>query len=43
SCLSSLGEYLPSVPYVYGQSLAALPSQFTASGSESYAPGVVSE
>ncbi|GJS45872.1 hypothetical protein Tco_0595993 [Tanacetum coccineum] len=35
SCLSSLGESLPSVPYVYGQSLAALPSQSATSGSES--------
>ncbi|GJX46934.1 hypothetical protein Tco_0272124 [Tanacetum coccineum] len=38
SCLSSLGESLPSVPYVYGQSLEALPSQFAASGSESHVP-----
>ncbi|GJY26426.1 hypothetical protein Tco_0401152 [Tanacetum coccineum] len=34
SCLSSLEESLPYVPYVYGQSLAALPSQSAASGSE---------
>ncbi|GKG07805.1 hypothetical protein Tco_0333637, partial [Tanacetum coccineum] len=43
SCLSSLRESLPSVPYVYGQSLEALPSQPAASGSESYVPGAVSE
>ncbi|GKE07274.1 hypothetical protein Tco_1399292, partial [Tanacetum coccineum] len=43
SCLSSLGESLPSVPYIYGQSLAALPSQSAASGSESHVPSVVSE
>ncbi|GJX66492.1 hypothetical protein Tco_0300835 [Tanacetum coccineum] len=34
SCLSSLKESLPYVPYVYGQSLEALPSQSAASGSE---------
>ncbi|GJX46184.1 hypothetical protein Tco_0271374 [Tanacetum coccineum] len=34
SYLSSLGESLPSIPYVYGQSLEALPSQSAASGSE---------
>ncbi|GKF98188.1 hypothetical protein Tco_0296971 [Tanacetum coccineum] len=34
SCLSSLGESLPPVPYVYGQSFEALPSQSAASGSE---------
>ncbi|GKB28596.1 hypothetical protein Tco_0867997 [Tanacetum coccineum] len=43
SCLSSLEESLPYVPYVYGQSLEALPSQSAASGSESHVPGVVSE
>ncbi|GJR18161.1 hypothetical protein Tco_0966688 [Tanacetum coccineum] len=43
SCLSSLGKSLPSVPYVYGQSLEALLSQPTASGSESHVPGVVFE
>ncbi|GKE17776.1 hypothetical protein Tco_1425353 [Tanacetum coccineum] len=43
SCLSSLEESLPSVPYIYGQSLAALPSQSAASRSESHVPGVVSE
>ncbi|GKC99514.1 hypothetical protein Tco_1169789, partial [Tanacetum coccineum] len=43
SCLSSLGESLPSVPYVYGQSLEALPSQSVASESDSHVPGVVSE
>ncbi|GJZ36260.1 hypothetical protein Tco_0582077 [Tanacetum coccineum] len=32
----SLGESLPSVPYIYGQSLEALPSQSAASGSESH-------
>ncbi|GKE54435.1 hypothetical protein Tco_1489591, partial [Tanacetum coccineum] len=42
SCLSSLGESLPSVPYVY-VSLEALPSQTAASESESHVPGVVSE
>ncbi|GJZ65896.1 hypothetical protein Tco_0622592 [Tanacetum coccineum] len=42
-CLSSLGESLPSMPYVYSQSLKALSSQSVASGSESYVPGVVSE
>ncbi|GKF16328.1 hypothetical protein Tco_0061246, partial [Tanacetum coccineum] len=36
-CLSS------SVPYVYGQSLAALPSQSSASGSKSHVPGAVFE
>ncbi|GKE92971.1 hypothetical protein Tco_1574066, partial [Tanacetum coccineum] len=41
SCLSSLRESLPSVPYVYGQSLKALPSQSAASGSESHVPGAV--
>ncbi|GKD48112.1 hypothetical protein Tco_1277088, partial [Tanacetum coccineum] len=43
SCLSSLEESLPYVPYVYGQSLAALPSQSAASRSESHVPGAVSE
>ncbi|GKD85484.1 hypothetical protein Tco_1356638, partial [Tanacetum coccineum] len=43
SCLSSLEESLPYVPYIYGQSLEALPSQPAASESESYVPGVVSE
>ncbi|GJR94667.1 hypothetical protein Tco_0266841 [Tanacetum coccineum] len=36
-------ESLPSVPDAYGQPLEALPSQSTASGSESLVPGVVSE
>ncbi|GJW82777.1 hypothetical protein Tco_0155922 [Tanacetum coccineum] len=35
SCLLSLEESLPSVPYVYGQSLEALLSQSAASESES--------
>ncbi|GKB53383.1 hypothetical protein Tco_0904136, partial [Tanacetum coccineum] len=35
SCLSSLGESLPSVPDPYGQSLEALPSQTAASGTVS--------
>nr|GEX32252.1 hypothetical protein [Tanacetum cinerariifolium] len=43
SCLPSLEESLPSVPNAYGQDLEALPSQSTASGSESYVPGDVSE
>ncbi|GJX63989.1 hypothetical protein Tco_0298332 [Tanacetum coccineum] len=43
SCLSSLGESLPSVPDAYGQSLEALLSQPAVSGSESHIPGVVSE
>ncbi|GJX86249.1 hypothetical protein Tco_0337023, partial [Tanacetum coccineum] len=43
SCLSSLGESLPSVPYVYCQSLEALPSQPAASESESHVPGAMSE
>ncbi|GKG61027.1 hypothetical protein Tco_0616843, partial [Tanacetum coccineum] len=42
-CLSSLRESLPSVPYVYGQYFKALPSQPTASRSESHLPGAVSE
>ncbi|GKA94911.1 hypothetical protein Tco_0816949 [Tanacetum coccineum] len=42
-CLSSLGESLPFVPDAYGQSLEALPSQPTVSGSESHVPGAVSE
>ncbi|GKF47499.1 hypothetical protein Tco_0137301, partial [Tanacetum coccineum] len=37
SCLLSLKESLPSVLYVYGQSLEALPSQPAASESESEA------
>ncbi|GJS96586.1 hypothetical protein Tco_0803554 [Tanacetum coccineum] len=41
SCLYSFKESLPSVPDVYGQSLEALPSQSTASGSESHVPGAV--
>ncbi|GKE71146.1 hypothetical protein Tco_1529218, partial [Tanacetum coccineum] len=36
SCLSSLRESLPSVPYIYGKSLAALPSQSVTSGSETH-------
>ncbi|GKE97363.1 hypothetical protein Tco_0020714 [Tanacetum coccineum] len=43
SCLSSHKESLPSVSDAYGQSLKALPSQPTASGSESHVPGAVSE
>ncbi|GJT05525.1 hypothetical protein Tco_0839987 [Tanacetum coccineum] len=43
SCLSSLGESLPSVPDAYGQSLEALLSPPAASGSEAHVPGVVSK
>ncbi|GKG45992.1 hypothetical protein Tco_0498438, partial [Tanacetum coccineum] len=43
SCLSSLGESLPSVSDAYGQSLEALPSQPAASGSESHVHGAGSE
>ncbi|GKC34338.1 hypothetical protein Tco_1046722 [Tanacetum coccineum] len=39
SCLSSLGESLPFVPDAYDQSLEALSSQPTVSGSESHVPG----
>ncbi|GKD74152.1 hypothetical protein Tco_1332434, partial [Tanacetum coccineum] len=42
SCLSSLGESLPSVPGAYGQTLEAMPPQPAASGNESHIPGVVS-
>ncbi|GJY43292.1 hypothetical protein Tco_0431505, partial [Tanacetum coccineum] len=43
SCLSSLEESLPSVPYISGQCLEALPSQSAISESESRVPDVVSE
>ncbi|GJX14460.1 hypothetical protein Tco_0206218 [Tanacetum coccineum] len=43
SCVSSLGESLPSVPGAYGQTLEALPSQPAASRNESHIPGVVFE
>ncbi|GKE42205.1 hypothetical protein Tco_1469489, partial [Tanacetum coccineum] len=43
SCLSLLGESLPSIPDAYGQSLEALLSQPPASKSESHVPDVVSE
>ncbi|GKG13811.1 hypothetical protein Tco_0350771, partial [Tanacetum coccineum] len=43
SCLSSLRESLPSVLYIYGQSLEALPSQPAAFESESHVPGAVSK
>ncbi|GKC04512.1 hypothetical protein Tco_0996122 [Tanacetum coccineum] len=39
SCLSSLKESLPSVPYVYDQSLEALPYQSAAYGTASDVPG----
>ncbi|GKF81934.1 hypothetical protein Tco_0243590, partial [Tanacetum coccineum] len=43
SCLSSLRESLPSVPYIFGQYLEALPSQSAVSKSESRVPDAVSE
>ncbi|GKA98795.1 hypothetical protein Tco_0826732 [Tanacetum coccineum] len=43
SCLSLLGESLPSMPYVSGQYLKALPSQSAVSESESRVPDAVSE
>nr|GEU67278.1 hypothetical protein [Tanacetum cinerariifolium] len=43
SCLASLRESLSSVPDAYDQSLEALPSQSTTSGSESHAPSAVSD
>nr|GEY08034.1 hypothetical protein [Tanacetum cinerariifolium] len=43
SCLPLLGESLPSVPDVYGQSLKALLSQSAASENESHVTGVVSK
>ncbi|GJW92464.1 hypothetical protein Tco_0170017 [Tanacetum coccineum] len=43
SCISSLGESLPSVPGAYDQTLVTLPSQPAASENESYIPGAVSE
>ncbi|GJX71649.1 hypothetical protein Tco_0308820, partial [Tanacetum coccineum] len=42
SCLSVLRESPPSVPGVYGQTLAVLLSQPAASGNESQTPGAVS-
>ncbi|GJZ09360.1 hypothetical protein Tco_0543643, partial [Tanacetum coccineum] len=43
SCLSSLGESLPSMPGAYGQTLEAPLSQPAACENESHTPGAVSE
>ncbi|GKG62117.1 hypothetical protein Tco_0632021, partial [Tanacetum coccineum] len=43
SCLSSLGESLPSVSGAYRQTLEALLSQPAASENESHIPSVMSE
>ncbi|GKF92340.1 hypothetical protein Tco_0279059, partial [Tanacetum coccineum] len=43
SCLSSLGESLPSMPDAYGQSLEALLTQPAASERESHVPDAVFE